>query len=178
LLVAEIKQFDATPEERSIAKRRAAGLVVAFGGEPGQRVRSAIASGAGQLRATTKGLLPGLLVVHDNTGLDFHARPYHVQAAMFGLEVVQIAPPQIAGRKWRLLGIQFGPKRKTTPDHNRAVSAVAILYSGTDDRPRLDVFHNPYTTRRLVAVRWVASTVRHFCLGEPDEEGRRAWVPA
>ena len=178
VMVAEIKQFDATSEERSILQRRATGQVVAFGGEPGQRVRSAIADGAGQLRATTRGWLPGLLVVHDNTGLDFHAQPYHVLAAMFGLEVVQIAPPETAGRKWRFLGIKFGPKRKTTPEHNRSVSAVAILYSSDDSAPHLDVFHNPHSVRRLAASRWLSSRVRHFLLGEPDQEGRRGWVKA
>jgi hypothetical protein len=177
IFAAEIKQFDRNPEERRIIQDREAGKMVAHGGQPGHRVRSAIDAGSGQLRATTRGWWPGVLVVYDNTGLDYHTDAYHILTAMFGLEAVvaEIVPGHGILRR---LGMRFAGRRKVTADNNRAISAIGRLYLGPEGEPRLDFFHNPYTTARLNPARWQTRTSRHFVLGAPDGEGRCDWVLA
>jgi hypothetical protein len=178
LLAAEVKQFDPNSEELAVVADRRAGKIVAHGGEPGQRVRAAIAVGAGQLRGTTAGRWPGLLVVCDRTGLDYHDDPYHILTAMFGLETVMIDVASVNERRLRSLGMRFGGKRKVTSSDNRAVSAIGRLYESPARRPCMDVFHNPHTTARLSPRSWGGPTVRHFVLGDPDAEGRRTWNAA
>ena len=177
-LAAEVKQFEPNAEEMAIIAARRDGKIVVHGGEPGQRVRAAIAVGAGQLRGTTCGRWPGLLVVCDKTGLDYHDDPYHILTAMFGLEAVMINADSMSAGRLRSSGVRFAGKRKATPTDNRALSAIGRLYESHDGKPCMDVFHNPHTSAPLAPQRWRGPTVKHFVLATPDAEGRQVWIAA
>jgi hypothetical protein len=175
-VAVEVKQFDPSPEDRDLLVRRARGEIFAYGGEPGRRVREAISDGSGQLRSETKGRWPGVLVVHDATGFYYHDDAYHILTAMFGLEAVQLEVPQLPATGIRRLGMIFSGKRRTTPNANRAISAVARLYRDPDGVPCIDAFHNPHASATLSARRWYGPSIRHFRLGPSDQEGRRGWI--
>ena len=68
LLVVEVKQFDPNEEVEKLYKQlQERGYTDVYGGEPGAKVRLKIQAGAKQLKARSKGKLPALLVLYNNS---------------------------------------------------------------------------------------------------------------
>jgi hypothetical protein len=172
----EVKQIDPNPRDQEQARRLDEGLIAAFGGEPGARLRDAIKDASAQLKSLTRGRWPGLVVLSDNTGWSSYVDAYHNKTAMHGLEQLVMERTGHTSPMSRIIGFRFGPKRRLTETTGTAVSAVCRIYSDSEGQPRLDIFHNIHASSPLQPRHWSGPRVRHFFL-EPHEPGQRQeWV--
>jgi hypothetical protein len=83
-----------------------------------------------------------MLVVYDNTPFKMHTDHLDVAEAMFGAHSVAVSKGSDADPI--LSDPFFGGNRGFTPNHNTAVSALAILDGGPTSELSLRVYHNPY----------------------------------
>ena len=170
----EIKQFDPTPEDRKLQRQlEERKYTDVFGGEPGAKVRLKIQSGAKQLKARTEGKEPGILVLYNNVPI--HARgidSYEIKTAMYGIEKLTV---DVGGDETSLLDRGFGPKRKTTPNSNTSLSAVAVLKEAGDALVLL-VFHNVHAANPMEPAWLPSSNIAHFTLEEKLQGEYQDWV--
>lgn len=167
-IVAEIKQFDPNDEELEALERVKAGRVGTVGTEPGKRIRSVINPAGRQLKARSRGQLPALLVLFNNTGCSLHTKPHAVLTAMRGLDVVPVEVPADPQIPPKFLPMRPGPKKKLTADCNTSISAIAVLHD-TDDGPQLIVFHNRFAAVPLSEREMTHDRILHFQMS-PDQQ--------
>jgi len=140
--------------------------------------RKAIDDGYPQLRATTHGWWPGIIVLYDNVQLPrIHLDPYAIKTGMYGLEHVLIAPPASGAVRSRMVDIIFGSKKKVGPTRNRALSAVGHLYRDSSDWLGLHLYHNVYARAPLKTSRLRSSAVRHYRLTPKRSGLAQEWEP-
>jgi hypothetical protein len=94
---------------------------------------------------------------------------------MFGLEAVRINPMDPGHRIVDRSEVLQGPKRKLTGEHNRTVSAVAVLF-GDPQALRLDVYHNHFRHVPLSNCWYRSPLVRHFRLDRDSGLPYPDWV--
>lgn len=147
VFVVEVKQANPNNEQnRVIAEfgKRSIKRSIGFRMTNGEKVRSAIKSGAPQISKLARGKMPGMLVLYNNFHLfpddPFPLDPYNIRVGMFGFDTIVLkpryfSPPMVLDRK-------FGPKRKLTKEHNTSISALAVM--NKTEPNRLDVYHNPH----------------------------------
>ena len=142
-------------------------------------MRKAIDDGYPQISMMTYGCRPGVLVLYDNYPFPSRTRlsAYAVMVGMYGLEQVLIGPATVGSVRSRFVDIVFGPKRKVSPEYNRALSAVGHLYRNSEDLIALDLFQNVHATVRLKPSRLSGSGVRHFCLAAKQPGVPQEWEP-
>ena len=174
-ITVEVKQFDPNDDEIVAAAKLAVGEIVTFGGTPGHRLRGILSTAASQLKSRTKLATPGLLMLYDNTGpLGGHLDSYHIKTAMYGLEQVVFRQTPDGPTLSKCEDIRFGPKRKVSPDRNRALSAVGRLQQ-YGDRLYVDIFHNCFAAVPLEASLLRTAGVRHFRLAEKVPGEGQEW---
>jgi hypothetical protein len=170
-IVVEVKQFDPTREEAKAIEQILRGEIVVTGGVPGGRLREAIAKANGQIKALSKGMLPGLLVVYNNVfGSGYHTEPYAVLTAMRGLDVVPVRLPPDLNERPTFMPVRSGPKKKLTASANTQVSAIGVLYETQELTLRLDVFHNRHALLRLDPTELPQSQIRHFAMRDDERD--------
>jgi len=173
-IVAEVKQFDPSPEERALVERTLAGEIVVRGGTPGARLREVIDRANAQLKALSGGKQPGLLVVYNNVlGGSYHTEPYAVLTAMRGLDVVPVLVPRDPAESPTFLPARPGPRKKLRADANTHISAIAILSQPSSDTFDFAVYHNPHARTALHPTDLHAGGIRHLVMRE-DQSG---WDP-
>lgn len=168
-IVVEVKQFDANPQERDEARRISGGEVVVRGTTPGKRLRGVISHANKQIKAF-KGAVPGMLVVHNRTGIGMHDRPYAVLTAMRGLDVIDVYVPANPGSPPVFGPERPGPGKKLTAEMNTSVSCVAVLrefWPESEETTReaehaLDVYHNRFAKHPLDPTTLVGNHVTHY----------------
>jgi hypothetical protein len=144
-VVAEVKQFDPSPEEKTLMERSHRGEVVVTGGVPGARLREVIDKANAQLKALSHGEKPGILVVYNNVSASsHHTDPYAVLTAMRGLDVVPVLVPHNPMHSPTFLEARPGPKKKLRADANTHISAIAVLFGEADDMLGMVLYHNPH----------------------------------
>jgi hypothetical protein len=176
MLAVEIKQVDPTPAELVEIAKFEAGGISSSGGEPGGRARNAIAKGARQLRALTRGRIPGLLVLYDNMPMPtIHLDPYAIKVAMYGLEEIVMDRPTIESVRSQVVDTRFGGKRRVTPTDNTSLSAVALLTAHSSDEFTLDIFHNCFAVRPLYPWLFRRRNIRHWRLSAKAPGQSQEW---
>jgi len=145
-IITEVKEIHRNSEEIESDRLRAErGHGNALGQTPGARVRAKINDAGPQIRALTKEIYPGLLVLFDDGFVGGNLDPYHVRVAMYGLEQIHIAlPPISSGRSPYSTGMSYGPKQKMTAETNTSISAVAALVTFGPNQVDLIVYHNKF----------------------------------
>jgi hypothetical protein len=167
LVVIEIKEVLPTAEE--IERYRLAaelGYGTVIGRTPGKTVRKKIGDCSHQIKARTDGRYPGMLVLWESGQCaGKHTEPYHIRIAMEGFEQVVISlPPIQSGERLSTLGMKHGGGRKTTPDANTSISAIALLCMPGPDKFLLQVFHNRYAAIPLSPALIKSPEVIHYVL--------------
>lgn len=175
--VVELKQFDPNEEEQAAIAARAEGKVVAQGGEPGSRIRLAIQNAAPQLRLSSAGRLPAVLVVYNCTGVNMHTDAYSVATAMQGLDVIDIAVPVGTSESPKFGPPRSGPKKKMTANSHTSISAIAVLGYNLDGSMRLDVFHNRHAKNPLDPDMLRGQRVHHWRLPDGARSSLVEWDP-
>lgn len=142
-IVAEVKQFDPSAEEREQIERSMAGESVVMGGVPGARLRQVIDRANAQLKTLSRGIKPGVLVVYNNVwSCSYLTEPYAVLTAMRGLDVVPVLVPVDPSHPPTFLDARPGPKKKLRADANTHISAIAVLFERRDDGLGIALYHN------------------------------------
>jgi hypothetical protein len=176
-VVAEIKQIDADPLAR--AKREAgnnhheAGVTVV---KVGERVRMAIGSQAGQLKASADSGIPTLLVIYEATRptMRIHTDPIGFLAGMYGAHGVVLG---LTKTETFVKGVKFGGGRKMTATANTSVSATACLYIDGRGEWSLDIYDNVHAKVRFpFAAAANAPNVSCYTVNLNDTESHN-WIP-
>lgn len=178
-IVTEVKQLNQSPEDKTFLRDYASNESSKFMvTEPGRRVRKAIDDAMPQLRETSCGVRPTLLVLYDNTAAHLQRlQPYEVLTGMYGLEQVVIGVPKERGHKAVQLGHKFGPKQKVSTEHNTTLSAVGVLITVQESAQRIDIYHNDYAGKEIQPD-WLRANGCHHWRRQPSEEQNsyREWI--
>ena len=163
-VVTEVKEIVPNAAERAadVAFRRGEPTVVSS--IPGQRVRGKISDAVPQIKARTKRLYPGLLVLYEDALIPRHIDPYQVRVAMFGFESVVIAVPNDPRSSPYFVGREYGRGRKMTPAYNTTVSALGVLSSRSAEIS-MTVYHNLYAKIPLAPGLMARYGIPQFKLG-------------
>jgi hypothetical protein len=164
-IITEVKEVTRNKEEQEsdrILQERSYGNVLST--TPGDRVRKKISESLPQIRARSKGIYPGLLVLFDRGFVAGHLDPYCIRVAMYGLEQIHIAVPLDPSISPYAKGMSYGPKRKMTKEHNTSISAIGVLFATGPDELFLHVYHNRYAAVSLQPVLLGKYGIRQFRL--------------
>ena len=168
IIIAEVKDIERNPAERKsdeendkewgVGKVRDRGSDT--GGKVGDRVRNKIKKASRQIAGRTSGEYPGLLVLYEYDEHGFrpsHIDSFHIRAAMYGFDNVEIAVPNDPSNSPYATGIESGGSQRMTGRQNTSISAVAVLYDG-----RLLVYHNDFARVPLDPKTLQGDRIRHF----------------
>jgi len=142
-VIVEVKQIDWSKDDLQFMQNVREGKKVpsGFRGTGHIRIRNIINSAHSQLKNSSRGEYPAIIVVYDNTEGLSHLDYEDVLNGMYGDETVTVDFSQENESETKLIGHQFGGNRKLTPYHNRVVSALALL-NFKSSTPNLCMFHN------------------------------------
>jgi peroxiredoxin family protein len=136
-IVIEVKQLENNRDELNLLQSR----TLENDGDmftvstASKRIRKAIESSSQQLKNTSKGTIPTLVIVCDTTiglmGLDSE----DFLQAMFGDEIFNLSD----------YSQKFGGNRKMTQKSNASISAVGWLRKEKDHSAELFLIHNPFS---------------------------------
>ncbi len=142
VIIVEVKQIDFSPTEKKHLERYLSeGSTGIISDVPGKRLRKVISKAMPQLKSTSHGKHPAILVVYDNTMQMFDkTNPYEVLSAMYGLEQVVFTIPNSVDMDPRIVDHKFGPDRKVSPSQNKTLSAVVMLSLDKDNSKKFKIF--------------------------------------
>ena len=171
---AEIKEITPNPAEADQIRRVLAGEILAMSGTPGARARELIAKANPQLRAVTKGVVPGVLVIFNTEFLlHHHTDPYAILTAMRGLDVVPVLVPTDARKSPIFQDVRSGPKKRMTPQANTSISAIVLPCRTRDAQWQADVYHNRYAACALPPESLLGDSIRHWGIREDERDWER-----
>lgn len=173
--IAEIKQIDMNNEhKKAIREFNNTGSII-VSDTPGSRVRKKITKAATQLKKTSKGEVPGIVVLYNNlpSVLGDHLGPYFIRAGMFGYETIILTNPKNVGLNAKMVDRKFGPKRKLTESMNTTVSGVAVLKDKQD--LEMNFYHNPFAKCPLNEGLLQKYGVHEFRLGDKRRLFLQQW---
>jgi hypothetical protein len=173
-IITEVKEIIRNKEEQEsdrVLQERGYGNVLSS--TPGDRVRKKISEALPQIKARSKGIYPGLLILFDRGFAMGHLDPYCIRVAMYGLEQIHFAVPNDPSISPYATGMSFGLKRKMTKEHNTSISAIGVLFATGTDELSLHVYHNRYAAVPIQTELLTKYRLRQFRLGE-EVPGRTA----
>jgi len=177
-VVVEVKQLDPNPEDKKFISgfQKTGSATITL--EPGHRVRKAIDEAMPQLKTSSCGSVPTLIVLYNNIPLSPpYLDPQHILTAMYGIEKVIIIPPEpLPNYPLRWFHI-FAEKRKVSPKYNTTLSALSVIYQNDKDRIILNVYQNDFATHHLEP-NWLRTpSIHYFRLGPvANMGGLRTWI--
>lgn len=146
-VTCEVKQIDPNDEDlRELADLQEG---VGAGRYLPSRLRTKLKKVSAQLKSASDSGRPTLLVVYDNTPFKSYTDHGDVVQAMFGRNTVSVLGPTDPSLPPQVSDPFFGGHRGMGPEHNTAISAIAILDGGPSTPLTLRVYHNPYAAVRL-----------------------------
>ena len=164
-IAVEVKEIGPNRSELAAQQLMRAGEFAIVSAIPGERVRGKISDAVPQLKASTKGRRPGLLVLFDTGFAAEHTSPYNIRVAMHGFETHYLGIPNDLKLPAYVKDKDFGKGKKTTATNNTSLSAIAVL----DDRgakPELRVYHNPFAKAPLPLTSFRKYGVKQYGLGQ------------
>ncbi|MGD8456369.1 MAG: hypothetical protein PVF83_08300 [Anaerolineales bacterium] len=137
-IIVEVKQMDWNKADKKLIEnvRKGKEITSSFRTTGHKRIGKIIKKAYSQLKNSSEGIYPAIIVVYDNTQGLSHLDYEDILNGMYGDEVI-VDPFQNSGPYRH----KFGGNRKLTPYHNRVVSAIALL-NFKSDTPSLSLFHN------------------------------------
>lgn len=161
-VIVEIKEIDRVKREPNGTYK----LIV------GDAARGAIREANRQIRAKTKGLAPGMVVLFEEEWMQ--VTPVNLRHAMYGEHTVDLHVPQDHRQSPRIIGHRMGGHRQMSPANNTSTSAVAILERERNGTLSLSVFHNRHTKQRIPTPCLAAYGIPQFILPK-DYTGIPEW---
>ena len=178
-IIVEIKQIDMNPDEKQEYGKFKKGGIAAGSNNIGKRVGKKISDANQQLSKLTKGKLPSICIIYDNTPLGFHTDLNNIRFGMYGLATAIIAKSTDRSFKSYIMGWKFGTKRKMTKHTNTNTSAVAAMFRENENPehpPYLIIYHNVFAKTKLKTEILAAIGVRQFTLSEAVEGKYQEWI--
>jgi hypothetical protein len=167
-VICEVKEIIPNAEDKafdeSLKKYRHADSSRAIG----KRARAALVAACEQLGRFREDPRPCIAVIFDTT-YAYYFKPDDIDAAMFGDPVVLFSTdPADCG-----LDFTHGGNRKLNEERRLYIGAVAVLLCAeAEGAVRLDIYHNPFTSKPVWPAYFSDSRDRHFIKkGHPDESG-------
>lgn len=162
-IIVEVKELQANPTDKEMAKAIQEKRIQVFGGEIGRRVRTHIEDAERQLRRYESQHVPCLVVLYDNIIVDgFRPNPPdqfprdimnplypgHIEVGMYGHQVAQVRIH--SDGRTESLGDVRGDKRTLRSGHQDSISAVATLHDYDPNYGMfLIVYHNFFAKNPL-----------------------------
>ena len=171
-IITEVKEITRNKQEQEsdrVLQQRGYGNVLST--TPGDRVRKKISKSLRQIKARSKGMYPGLLVLFDRGFVAGHLDPYCIKVAMCGLEQMHITVPLDSSISPYATGTSFGPKRKMTKEDNTSISAIGVMFATGPNKIVLHVYHNKFAAVPLEPRLLAKHRIRQFKL-EDEAPGK------
>jgi hypothetical protein len=178
-IVVEVKQLESNPEEKQFLADSMRGDTAHFLTTiPGSRVRDMIESARVQLKNTSIGILPTLLVLFDNSSIPLnHLAPYEILTGMYGVEQVVIGVPRQPSSPPFVLGEKHGPNQGVTRTQNTTISCVSVLWQDNQADLKLEVYHNDFATNEIDPDWFRIDPCRHWKRRDSERDSSfRGWV--
>lgn len=161
--VVEIKQFDPNREDREALRALNAGEVRVRSHNPGRRVAKAIQHAYTQIASLARGRCPGILVIYNNVEHEpTHTDPMMIRIAMYGQITVPVLVPANPSIRPQFLAPKWGGKKSVSQTHNRALSAVGVLYRTVAGDIGLTFYHNIFATHQFNPDWFRVPDVKHY----------------
>ena len=176
--IVEVKQIDPSRFEHELIALADNEDAPAIRSNVHIRIRNKFDNAKRQLKNLSRGCLPSLLVLYDNTkglsGLDDE----DFMNAMHGEEVLEIYSTK-GGDQQKILKTNhtFGKRfRKVGKAHNRSVSGLCWLFTDIQGDPRLRLYHNEFASNPLKTE--VARVIAHKQFIRPPSKSNqyREWI--
>lgn len=173
-VITEIKQLDLNDEDKKLSKvwgTPSSPNAVA----PSNRVQGLLADGYSQIKKSSNGMLPTMIVVYNNAGEWNWIDTFTIVKAMFGSYgvVIGLRPEQ----KIVEIGRGFLGQRKVTKDSFRSLSVVGVLKASGSNHLELICYHNPFAKTKVnpnLLNKLAGSQYIHL---NPHERGFIPWEP-
>ena len=173
-LIAEIKQLNSNSEDKKLA--RVWGTincppVIA----PSDRVQGLLDAGYPQVKRSSGGVLPTMIVVYNNSGQWNSIDTFTIAKAMFGSFAffLELQP----GQAIDVVGHGYDGGRKVTRDTFRSLSVVGVLTRLGEDIHGLDCYHNPFAAVRVDPMQLSAIASDQYVHANPHAKGFVQWAP-
>ena len=173
-LVAEVKQLDPNDEDKKLAPvwgTRNSPAVEA----PSDRVQGLLGKGYPQIKHSSEGKLPTMIVVYNNSGSWNWIDTFTVVKAMFGSFgfVLALQPTQTI----TVAGHGYLGERKVTKDTFRSLSVVGVLKRLSENVMGLDCYHNPFARVPIDPTQLAVLANDQYVHANPHERGFVQWAP-
>jgi len=175
-IIVEVKEITSNKEEQESDRllfERGYGNVLSR--IPGERVRKKVSDSSVQIKSRTQSTYPSILVLYDGRNAG-HLWPYNIRVAMYGLEQINMAVPRDRSMSPYAMGMNYGPKRKMTEQHNTSISAIGVLYTPNSKDIELHLYHNRFAMITLDPKLLQRYGVSQFILGEDVPGSTAQWV--
>lgn len=137
----EIKQIDKSEIEKSTKSGEG------FAMKNVQRIHKCIDESSDQIRNTTKGIFPGILVIWDNSLTRILCDPYAIWHGCFGHDMLSVDPLNKES-SYRFVGGDRGLNIKCGNEYKRRhINGIAILVA--TNCIYIDLYRNPYANIKM-----------------------------
>jgi hypothetical protein len=173
-LIAEIKQLDPNDEDKKLNEvwgtPQSPGAVA-----PSDRVQGLLNKGYHQVKRSSEGKWPTMIVVYNNSGEWNWIDTFTVAKAMFGSYgiVFGLQPDQTIDE----IGRGYLGERKVTKDSFRALSAVGVLKVKRSGTMELCCYHNPYASVPIEPSLLAGFADTQYTHPNPHDRGFVPWEP-
>ncbi len=173
-LVIEIKQLDPSAEDKRLGKvwgtPESPGAVA-----PSDRVQGLLSDGYYQVKCSSEGKWPTMIVVYNNSGDWNWIDTFTIAKAMFGSYgiVFGLRPDQTIDE----IGRGYLGQRKVTKDTFRSLSAVGVLKHTGAEALELCCYHNPFAHVPIEPILLAKLATAQYVHPNPHERGFVQWEP-
>jgi hypothetical protein len=166
-IIVEVKQIQDNPEEKAVLSKPTGQLnddMFRVSKAP-SRIRAAIADSSSQIKNSTKGIIPSIVVIYNASSNLMCLDSEDFAQAMFGDEEY-IFPENRS---------HFGKNKKVTKKENTTISAIGWLIHSYPEKLDLFLFHNPFAKNPLINKSSFILTNNNFVLSLTDNF-YKTWV--
>lgn len=173
-IIAEVKQLDPNDDDKKLAvvwgTPQSPGAVA-----PSDRVQGLLEDGYPQIKRSSEGKWPAIIIVYNNSGAWNWIDSFTVAKAMFGSYgiVLGLQSDQTIDE----IGRGYLGQRKVTKDTFRTLSAVGILEYREPETLELACYHNPFANIPIEPVVLAKLAKSQFVHPNPHERGFVPWEP-
>jgi len=173
-LITEIKQFDPNEEDKELEEiwgtPESPGVLA-----PSNRAQGLIADAYPQIKASSRGDRPTMVVVYNNSGDWNWIDAFTVSKAMFGSFGITLGLR--SNQNIDVIAQGYLGNRKVTQSTFRALSVVGVMKQKGPNDIYLDCYHNPFANIPISPESLSLLADAQFIHPNPHERGFVTWEP-
>lgn len=171
-LITEVKQLEQNEEDKKLGMgaSQSPGTVA-----PSDRVQGLLDDGYAQVKRSSEGKWPTMIVVYNNSGEWNWIDTFTVAKAMFGTYgiVFGLQSDQTIDE----IGRGYLGQRKVTKDTFRSLSTVGILKHAGSEAMELCCYHNPFANIPIEPIAPAKLATTQYIHPNPHDRGFVPWEP-